>query len=594
MQFLNPNVFYMMLLPLILLIVLVLTSKELLRQHFSPKIIEKLQVGSGMLSKNTRNVLFFAVLVLFITALARPVINKTEHNVKQKLIPIVIALDLSKSMKASDIYPNRISLAKQKLKAIIQQAKNSTIGVVLFAKDAFILSPVTEDFVSLKYIVDNIDTKLNFPNGSNIFGVLESTKFMLEDYKVKNLIILSDGGNNESYENEIEFAKKENIAVYTIALATKKGAAIPEDNGYLTDKKGNIVTVKLNDSIKKLALETQGGYIDFTLDNGDVDAILQRIDSQSQKEEFSKQNIVIYTELFYYPLGLALFFLLLALSSLPNFKKQTTTLAAVIILVQLSALKTYAYEFDFEKIQKAKQLYEKKEYKEATDKYRELGATPQSLYNLGNSLYKNKKYQEAVDTYSKVVSDNTNLEASKLHNIGNSYVKLNKLQKAKEFYEKSLKIKEDKQTRENLELVNKELEKQQKQNKKDQNSKDKEKKDKENSKKEQNKDSSKDQEKQNKEEKKNDKKQKKGQQQEQNKQDKQKQKEQNSSNKQEKKQQEKSDVAQKQKTEQLKKEQISDMEERKWMEHLQNKKTPLFIQKAPTTDKGDSDVEKPW
>jgi len=580
MQFLNPNVFYMMLIPLILLIILVLTSKEGIQQHFSKKIIDKLLVNSGMLSKNTRNVLFFLVLILFILALSRPVVNKQEHNIKQKLIPIVIALDISKSMKANDIYPNRISLAKQKLKALIKKGNNATIGIVLFAKDSFILSPVTEDFVSLNYIVDNLDTDVNLPNGSNIFGTLETTKLMLEDYKVKNLIILSDGGNKQDYKNEIEFAKKENIAVYAIGLATKKGAAIPIDNGYLTDKNGKIVTVKKNESIKQLALDTDGGYIDFTLDNTDINAIINRVVSQSKKEDISQQNVVIYTELFYFPLALGVFLLLIAFSSLPSFKKQSKAIA-LMIGIYLFPQTAYTYEFDFERIEKAKKQYDKKEYEQAANSYRELSSTPQSLYNLANSLYKDGKYQEAIDTYSKVVSEDSNLEASKLHNIGNGYVKQGKLEKAKEFYEKSLKIKEDKETKENLELVKKALKQQQKKqsNKEDKENQDKQKQNQNKSDKNENKSKNKQQDK--KENKKQDKKEKSEQ-------------DQKKDKSQQKQEQKGSSKEQNKQTEQLKKEEISDMEERKWMERIKNQKSKIFIQKAPTTNKGNSNNETPW
>lgn len=573
----------MMLIPLLLLIILVLTSKEYLRQFFSNQMLQKLQVNSGILSKNTRNVLFFLTLIFFIVALARPVTNKTEHNVKQKLIPIVIALDLSKSMKAQDIYPDRISLAKQKLKSIIKKGENTTIGIILFAKDAFILSPITEDFTSLNFIADNVDTSFNFPNGSNIFATLESTKFMLEDYKVKNLIILSDGGNNKNYKNEIEFAKNENIAVYSIGLATKKGAAIPIDNGYLTDNNGNIVTVKLNDSIKKLCLDTDGGYIDYTLDNSDVDAILNRIFSQSKKEDISNQNIVTYTELFYFPLGLAVFLLLLSFSSMPLFKKQTKVLSLVIVMFYLNPNVLYSFEFDFNKIKKANRYYENKQYSKSADKYRELNATPQSLYNIGNSLYKNGQYKEAIDTYSKVVSEDRDLEANKLHNMGNSYVKLNNLEKAKELYTKALKIKKDKQTQENLELVEKELEKQKQKKKQNQkenknNSKDKNQK-KDNS-------SSKDNKKQN-SSKKDDKKSKK--------QDSKKDSEQKSKEKKTQSSQSKQQAkdGKNSSTKGYKQQEISDMEERKWMKQLQNQNTPIFIQKAPTSNKGKQD-ETPW
>lgn len=601
MQFLNPNVFYMMLIPLILLIVLVLTSKDMMKHYFPPGIRVKLQVNSTVIGKSGRNILFFIVLILFILALARPVTNKVEHNVKQKLVPIVVAIDLSKSMQATDIYPNRISLAKKKLKDIISFSKNSMIGVVLFAKDSFILSPVTEDFVSLEYIVDNMDTNLNFPNGSNIFSVLETTKFMLNDFKVKNLIILSDGGNKSEYINEIEYAKNENIAIYSIGLATKQGAAIPDKNGYLTDKNGNIVTVKLNDSIKTLAFETGGGYIDYTLNSDDVNSIITRITTESLKEELSKQNITTYTELFYYPIGLAIFLLLLSFSSMPKLKKQNLNMILVLISLAIVSDKADALELDFQRIEKAQELYEKKEYEKSAKSFSKLGNNPQALYNMANALYKSDKYEEAIDVYSKVVSDDKNLELNKLYNIGNSYVKLNKLQNAKEFYEKALKIKEDQQTKENLELVKKELEKQKQQNKKQDQ---KENQDNQDKNKQENKDSQKKNEDQKNSE------QKSKEQQKQNK-EKENKKDQNSQdsqqqepkeNKDEKKDSKASKKHNKEQTQnqeseqlkQLKQEHISDMEERKWMEQLQNKKTPIFIQKAPTEQKGSSDVSQPW
>lgn len=576
MNFLYPEVFYMMLIPLLLLIVLVLTSKNNMEKYFSKDILEKLSVGGKSLDKNTRNGLLFFTLILFIIALSRPVINQKEQDIKQKLIPIVIALDVSTSMMATDIYPNRISLAKEKLKQIIAISQNATIGVLLFAKDSFVLSPVTEDFISLKYIVNNLQTNLNFPNGSNIFAILDATNYMLEDFNVKNLIILSDGGNSDDYKEEIEYAQEKNIAVYTIGIATKKGAVIPKkEGGYLTNKKGDIVTVTLNESIKKLSLQTNGGYVDFSLDNSDVKAILQRINTQSKKEELSVQKFKTYTELFYYPLALGLFVFLLALSSFPTrvFNKNI----GVFILMSLYFVpsKVDADIFNFQTIQKAHQLYEEKKFTQSSTQYRKLPSTPQSLYNLGDALYKENKYQEALDIYNKVVTKDTDLERKKLHNIGNSYVKLNDLQKAKEFYEKSLKIQEDKETRENLDIVNKELEKQNKKQENKDNKKNQEKK-KEQNNKEQKKEKNKNQDKK-----------------------KSNKKEQEKSNENKNSKDKKSQRAQQKAQEQvnkktLEKEEISQMEERKWMEQLEKQTTPILLRKANTQKESKTDETKPW
>jgi len=576
-----------MLIPLILLIVLILTSKDTMQRHFSKSILDKLSVGGKSLNKTTRNGLLFITLLLFIVTLSRPVINQKEQDIKQSLIPIVIALDVSKSMMANDIYPNRIELAKKKLKEIINLSKNSTIGVLLFAKNSFILSPVTEDFISLNYIVDNLDTNLEFSNGSNIFAVLEATSHMLLDYKVKNLIILSDGGNDNGYDKEIEFAVENDIAIYSVGIATSQGAPIPVKNGYLTDSQGNIVNVKLNKSIKNLSLKTQGGYIDYTLDTSDIDAIITQINSQSKKEELTTKKIKTYTELFYYPLAFGIFVLFLALSSLPNiiFKKKTINSLMVIALTSLSFIpsKSIASFFEFENIENATKHYENSEFKEASTEYRKISQTPQSLYNLANSLYKEKKYKEAIDTYSKIVTTNKELESKKLHNIANSYVNTNNLKKAKEFYEKSLKLKDDKQTKENLDIVNKELEKQ---NKKD------DKKDKKNDKKNKN-DKKKENQKQ--EKNKEDKKQKdKNSDDKKKKDEKSKNKNKDENKKDDKKEKNSNNTQQKKSEQQIKKEAISDMEEKKWMKMLNKQKTPVYLQKVKTQNKSDIDENQPW
>ena len=594
MQFLYPNVFFIMLIPLILFIVLILTRKDSISKHFSKTILDKLSVGSKSLNKTTRNGLFFITLLLFIVALSRPVINQKEQNIKQSLIPIVIALDVSKSMMANDIYPNRIELAKKKLKQIIEISKNSTIGVLLFAKNSFILSPVTEDFISLSYIVNNLDTNLEFTNGSNIFAVLEATSHMLNNFKVKNLIILSDGGNDNDYTKEIDFALENDISIYSVGVATKQGAPIPVKNGYLTNKDGDIVNVKLNESIKNLSLKTKGGYIDFTLDDSDINAIINQINKQSKKEELNTQKIKTYTELFYYPLALGIFVLLIALSSFPNmrFKKNSTNSLIAILLLSSFFIQTksYAEFFEFENIKNATKHYNNKEYKQAGDQYRKINQTPQSLYNLANTLYKEKKYKEAIDTYSKITTSDIELESKKLHNVGNSYVKSNNLEKAKEFYEKSLKIKNDKQTKENLDMVNKELEKQKKQqdkknDKKDNKNEKEDKNKKENKEKEQNKEN-----KENKNNKQDDKQNKK----DENKNKKSDEKKDSQKDEKQKKNKDEKNSSDGKSNKKLKKEPISDMEEKKWMKMLDKQKAPLYLQKVNTKNKSSNNDEQPW
>jgi len=594
MHFLYPNVLLIMLVPIMLLIFLIATNKSTIQKVFSTEVLHKLSVGGKYMSGSMRNVLLFISLILMTISLARPVINEQEHESKQELIPIIVALDVSKSMLANDIYPNRLELAKKKLKYIIKSAKNSAIGVVLFAKSSFMLSPITQDFASLLYLVDHLDTGLNFDNGSNIKSLLQTTQKLTKDFKVKNLIILSDGGNKKSYEDELNYAKQNNISVYVVAIATTKGSAIPnKDGGYMTNKDGEIVVVKKNESIKELAIKSKGGYIDYSLGYGDIDAILNDLYNKSKKQQFENQKIKTYTELFYYPLSLAVFILLIAFSSLP---KKQITVGLILGLIMIFPVKNYAYSFDFTHIKNGNQAYKNGDYIKASKEFANVTQTAQGNYDYANSLYKQKKYEKALKQYEHVVTNDKDLEFKKLHNMGNCFVKLNKLQKAKEFYEKALKIKNDPQTKENLDIVNEALKKQKKQNK---NKKNKDNKNKKNQKdKKQNSKDKQNQKDKNKQKKDSKNKNSKNKESKQNKQDQQKDKKQNKQdlNKQNKKdnknQAKKIQDIQKQQKIDIK--QMSDKEEKKWLKILDEQKTPVMLHKVKTRKSDNDDIENPW
>jgi Ca-activated chloride channel family protein len=131
MMFLYPNVLWAMLLPTIFLIYLISTRQNQFNKIFTKEILQKLQVGSYGMSKTLRDILFFFAILFFIVALARPVIKPQESKIDQKIIPVVIAIDVSKSMMAQDIFPNRLKLAEQKAKKIITDAKGVLVGIIL-------------------------------------------------------------------------------------------------------------------------------------------------------------------------------------------------------------------------------------------------------------------------------------------------------------------------------------------------------------------------------------------------------------------------------------------------------------------------------
>jgi len=566
-----------MLIPIIILMFLITTNKDKFQRFFDKEALAKLSVKNKYMTKTTRNILFFLVLILMTISLARPVINEKEHKIDQETVSFVIALDVSKSMLATDIYPNRLSLGKKKILDIIDYAKQNSIAVVLFAKSSFILSPITQDFNSLKILVNRLDTGLNFDNGSNIFSTLEVSKKLLRNVKDKNLILITDGANKSDYDKEIEYAKENNIRIYTLGLATNKPTPIKlQDGNFLTKDDGSIVTVKLNEDIKQLSLSTDAAYIKYSNSSDDIKQVIDDINITSKKQKQESRNFKTYTELFYYPLGLALFILLIAFSSRPKlseiFKKnKNLALLALVLIFSNSSLK--AFEFDFQTINKANEHYEKQEYEKASKEFRKVAKTPESHYNLGNALYKQGEYKKALMHYKNVVSSNQELEYKKLHNMGNSYVKLNDLQNAKRVYEKALKIKDDNQTKENLEAVLKALEdknkdKQNQQNKNEQNqSKDGDKKNKDDKKQEQDKSQkNKEKDKDSKEEK----------------------------EKQDNKNSEENSSQKEQKNQEIKQNQLSNAEEKKWLKKLeQAKEVPVMLKKFDSKEQSD-DTSTPW
>ena len=564
MYFIYLNVLFLMLIPSFVLMYFIVTKKSKLDTYFSKKALEKLSVSNQYFSNKSRSIILFLALIFMIIALARPVTNEKINDVESELNAVVIAIDVSKSMNAIDIYPNRLEFAKRKLLDIINTSKTEAIGVILFAKTSFLLSAVTQDFSSLKLLINNLDTGINFDNGTNIFSTLETTQKLLKDYSSKNLILLTDGGDNENFDSEIKFANENKINIYTLALATPQGSVIKlNDGNFLTNKDGDIVNVKLNESIKELSLKTNGGYINYSLDNDDINQILNDINSKSQKEKFDNAKYKSYIELFYYPLALGIFLLLIAFSSLPTLKKNKSSLSIVFLsLIFTSNLNLNASSiFDFNTIKEAKKAYENNKFDKSSNEFKKLDSNEYRDYNLANSYYKENKFKEAIELYKNIETSNNDLGFKKLHNLGNSYAQNKDFQNAINSYEKALKLKNDKNTKENLDLVKKLLEDQDNKNKDE-----------------------------NQDKKQNDEKQKENKE----KQEKQKENDSKKSDNKENKNQEKSQKEQeKQREEDIRKQNImSDYEEQKWLKELENQKTNSLLKKMESSN--EDSISKPW
>jgi len=477
MSFLHPEFLYYMLPPMFILFGLLLTQKTQEESFFSTEVMEKLRVSANTLTLQARNALFLLIGILIVLSLSGPVIDEGKVEIKAKSTDIMIALDISDSMLGEDVYPNRLKLAKQKALTLLKSGPSQRVGIIAFAQNSYLVSPLSFDSSAVAFLLSALDTNSITEKGTNFLSMLEVVDKSIETESNKYLLILSDGGDSEDFSKEIAFAKEKNIVVFVLGLGTTKGAPIKQATGEFIKYNGEIIISKLNEEIQNLAIKTGGVYIKSVNSNADVKAMLKEIESHSEKKDLKSQIINRYIPLFYYPLGLALLLLLIATSSMSKREKVHLPLALFMIFSFISPSQVNAGLLDFMELDKAKVAYEKGEYNKSQKIYESYEQSTKKAdvnYNIGNTFYKQGKYKKAIESYKKAAFDEEKSRAKNLANLGNAYVKNGnekEFSKAVEAYEESLKIEEDSEIQENLkalkEFLKKRKEEKQKKDKKD-------------------------------------------------------------------------------------------------------------------------------
>jgi Ca-activated chloride channel family protein len=317
MQFKSPE--WLILLALLLpLGILLFRKRERLGRYFEQEVLAKLQLSTGFAPAALKSVLLLVSITLMIAALARPYLDHGEINVKSSTVDIIAAFDISRSMFANDVYPNRLTMAKQKFKDFTSEFEEAKIGVIGFSSRAFLISPLTEDFNTLEYLVGNMNTDSVSLKGTSILNALDVTAGLMEEGDKRAFLLFTDGGDKHDFSKEIAYAKENNIVLFIYNIGTEKGGVIPTPQGALTDKNGDIVVVHLNDTIKELALESGGAYMQYSLKHNDIKALADAIKARFHNRDESINTIKDIKELFIYPLMAALILLFTALYSLPG------------------------------------------------------------------------------------------------------------------------------------------------------------------------------------------------------------------------------------------------------------------------------------
>ncbi|WP_345970429.1 VWA domain-containing protein [Sulfurimonas sp. HSL1-6] len=321
MHFEQPHLLFLLivLLPLALLL---FAPRKAARNAFAPEVLKLLLQRTSTVPQWLRSALLLAAAALFIVALARPVVDHGEIKVQSSTIDLIVGFDISRSMFANDVYPSRLALAKRKFDALLGDVNGTRIGVIGFSARAFMVSPLTEDFATLRYLVSNMNTDSISLRGTDLLQALQQTDTLLEGSNKKALLLFTDGGDGSDFDKEIAYAKAHNIVVFLYNIGTEKGGVIPTGQGAMTDKHGDIVVVRRNDDVKALALQSGGAYLPYSLKHNDIKALADALKSRFTPRREKNDVIRDLQELFVWPLGGGVLLLLMALYSLPQRRRR--------------------------------------------------------------------------------------------------------------------------------------------------------------------------------------------------------------------------------------------------------------------------------
>ncbi len=402
-------------------------------------------------------ILIAAAYAVAVLALANPREPVGSSNVKRNGIDVMIALDVSKSMLAQDIKPNRLERAKQLIARLIDKMPDDRIGIVVFAGRAYLQMPLTSDHAAAKMYLSTASPDVVPTQGTVIGDALKMcyAGFNSKEKKYKSILLISDGEDHD--ETAAKLAQSlagEGVMVNTIGIGSAEGANIedPATGELKRDDKGNPVITKLNETeLKAIAANTGGIYQLFTNADAAASAVEAQLRTMGQRS-ITETSLATYQNYFPWLLGAALFLLLLEFfmpeKKINTVKKEKKIIQAMIaaavpfLLIPAASLAQNGKEL----IKKGNEAYNKSQYSVAADNYKKatdknpFDTTAQ--YNLGNALYKSDKAQEALQAYDAAIAGNRGVaeKSAAYYNKGVVLQNSKKLPECIEAYKNALKL----------------------------------------------------------------------------------------------------------------------------------------------------------
>jgi len=292
-RFAHPEYLFLLLIIPLLLGVFIYTNilkKRKIKLFGNSEILAQLMPNVSVIRPQVKFYFQLVAILFLIIVLAQPQFGTKVENVKRQGIEVMIALDVSNSMMAQDIQPNRLEKSKQILSKLVDGLSNDKIGLVVFAGDAYTQLPITVDYVSAKMFLSSISPKLVPRQGTAIGSAIDLAikSFGTKSEAGRAIIVITDGENHEDDAiGAAKLAAENGIALHVIGMGKIDGAPIPVDGtmSFWKDKDGNVVVSKLNEEMcKNIAEAGKGTYVRADNSNSAYRIINKELDSLAKSD----------------------------------------------------------------------------------------------------------------------------------------------------------------------------------------------------------------------------------------------------------------------------------------------------------------------
>jgi Ca-activated chloride channel family protein len=384
-----------------------------------------------------RTALRLAALVLLVIALAGPKWGFHWQQMKRQGLDIIVAIDTSRSMLATDVKPNRLERAKLAVLDLVPLLQGDRIGLVPFAGTAFLESPLTMDYAAFERAVRSVEVGIIPRGGTALARAIDTSLagFEAREGKYEALILITDGEDQEGdVQAAAERAKEQGVKIFTIGIGTAEGELLPlEGGGFVKDRSGQVVKSRLDEeTLKQIALTTGGAYVHGIGPSLGLDQVFREHIAPMERREIASALQRQYEERFQIPLAMAL--LVLVVEGLVPLRRSRARArrrrqaGAAAVALCLPFLVGFL-DPQGDSAAAGNQLYAAGKYEEAASKYGEglidAPASPLLQFNLATALYKQGKYDDALAALTKVeASGDPTWVARAAYNAGNAHYQI--------------------------------------------------------------------------------------------------------------------------------------------------------------------------